>query len=249
MDRAGIRPGQRILDVGCGCGETTLELARRAGGAGVAVGVDISALLVDAARKLAQTTGVSNVHFETADAQSHRFTAERFDLLFSRFGIMFFDDPEAAFRNLRSALRPGGRVAFVCWPAPQENLFVTIPKTAAARHISLPAPSEPDAPGPFAFANIDRVRRILSRADFTAIEVERVTEKVGGGSLDETTEMLLQLGPLGDMLDSLDTETRQAIRVDIRSALSPFETAGRVLLDAVAWLVTARSATTAAIGA
>jgi hypothetical protein len=118
---------------------------------------------------------------------------------------------------------------------------VTIPKDAAARHISGPAPGEPDAPGPFAFADTDRVRRSLSQSDFTEIEIERVTEKVGGGSLDETTELLLQLGPLGDMLTSLDGETRRTIRADIRSALSPFETSGRVLLDAAAWLVTARS--------
>ena len=241
MDRASIRPGERILDVGCGCGETTVDLARRVGGTGFALGVDISALLIEAARKLAQESRVANVRFEAADAQTHSFPAGSFDLLFSRFGIMFFDDPEAAFRNLRSALRPGGRLAFVCWPAPQENLFVTIPRTAAARHITLPTPSEPDAPGPFALADADRIRRILTRSSFTAVDIERATEKVGGGSLDETTEMLLQLGPLGDMLDSLDAETRHAIRSDIRSGLRPFEIAGRVRFDATALLVTARS--------
>jgi SAM-dependent methyltransferase len=240
MDRVGIQPGQRILDVGCGCGETTIDLARRAGGAGSIIGIDLSAPLIEAARKLAQEAGVSNVRFETADAQTYPFAAESFDLVFSRFGIMFFDDPEVAFKNLRSALRPGGHLAFVCWPAPQENQFVTIPKTAAARHISLPGPGEPNAPGPFAFADTDRVRRILSRSKFTAIEIERLTEKVGGGSLHETTELLLQLGPLGDMLTSLDAETRRSIRADIHSALTPCEASGRVLLDAVAWLVTAR---------
>lgn len=241
MDRARIRAGERILDVGCGCGETTLDLAQRAGDTGFALGVDISALLIEAARKLAHESRVANVRFEAADAQTHPFPAGSFDLVFSRLGIMFFDDPEAAFRNLRGALRPGGRLAFVCWPAPRENLFVTIPKTAAARHITLPTSGEPDAPGPFALADADRIGRILIRSSFTTIDIERVTEKVGGGSLDETTEMLLQLGPLGDMLDSLDTETRQAIRADIRSGLRPFETAGRVRFDATALLVTARS--------
>ena len=241
MDRADIRVGDRILDVGCGCGETTIDLARRAGDAGFAMGIDISTILVEAARKLAQKSGVANVRFEAADAQTHRFPTGNFDLVFSRFGIMFFDDPEAAFRNLRSALKPGGRLAFVCWPAPQENLFVTIPKTAAARHITLPASSEPNAPGPFAFGDSDRVRQILTRSGFSAIDVDRGSEKVGGGSLDETTEMLLQLGPLGDLLDSLDAGTRQAIRADIQSGLRPFETAGRVRFDAIAWLVTARA--------
>ena len=118
-----------------------------------------------------------------------------------------------------------------------------MPKTAAARHLTLPAPSEPSAPGPFAGADVDRVRQILSRSGYTAIEAEGVTAKVGGGSLDETTELLLQLGPLGDMLDRLDVKTKHAIRSDIRSASEPVRNArGRGFFDAAAWLVTARAA-------
>jgi len=240
MDRVAIQRGQHVLDVGCGCGETTFELARRVGEAGFALGVDVSGLLIDAARRFAREANVLNVHFEEADAQTHQFSPASLDLVFSRFGIMFFDDPDVAFRNLRSALRPGGRLAFVCWPAPQDNLFITIPMGAAARHISLPAPGEPDAPGPFAFADLDRVRRILSRSGFGEIETDRLTEKVGGGTLDETTDMLLELGPLGDKLNGLDGSTRSAITADIRTALTRFEASGRVLLDAVALLVTAR---------
>ncbi len=240
MDRVAIQRGQHVLDVGCGCGETTFELARRVGEAGFALGVDVSGLLIDAARRFAREANVLNVHFEEADAQTHQFSPASLDLVFSRFGIMFFDDPDVAFRNLRSALRPGGRLAFVCWPAPQDNLFITIPMGAAARHISLPAPGEPDAPGPFAFADLDRVRRILSRSGFGEIETDRLTEKVGGGTLDETTDMLLELGPLGDKLNGLDGSTRSAITADIRTALTRFEASGRVLLDAVALLVIAR---------
>lgn len=240
MDRAAIQRGQRILDVGCGCGETTLELGRRVGDAGFVLGVDVSRVLVDAARRVARDANVLNVRFEEADAQTYPFPTASFDLVFSRFGIMFFDDPEAAFRNFGSALRPGGRIAFVCWPAPQENLFITIPLGAAARHISLPEPGEADAPGPFAFADLYRVQRILSRSGFGEIETDRLTEKVGGGTLHETTDMLLELGPLGDMLNSLDGQTRSAITADMRTALSRFEVSGRVQLDAVALLVTAR---------
>lgn len=242
MDRAAVKLGQRILDVGCGCGETTVDLARRVGHAGFIMGVDISRLLIEAARRLARETSISNVEFEVADAPTHPFASASFDLVFSRFGIMFFDDPEGAFRHLRSALRPDGRLGFVCWPAPQENLFITIPMGAAARHISLPAPGEPNAPGPFAFADPVRVRRILSRSGFADVQIDRVTEKVGGGNLDETTEMLVQLEPLADTLNSLDDPTQRAIRTDIGTALTRFETAGRVLLDATAWLVTAQAA-------
>ena len=104
----------------------------------------------------------------------------------------------------------------------------------------MPTLGEPNAPGPFAFADLDRVRGILSRSGFSEIETDRLIEKVGGGTLGQTTEMLLQLGPLGDKLDSLDERTHSAIAADIRTALTPFETSGRVLLDTVAWLVTAR---------
>lgn len=241
MDRSDIRPGQRILDIGCGCGETTLELARRVGDSGSVMGVDISLMLIEAARQLAKESDLASVRFEATDAQTFPFPAQDFDLVFSRFGIMFFDDPEAAFGNLRRVLGPGGRLSFVCWPAPRDNLFFTIPVEAASRHIALPQPGDPDAPGPFAFADPDRVSRILSRSGFGEIAMDRLTEKVGGGTLDETAGMMLRLGPLDSVLDDIDTNTRGAILADVRSALAGFESQGRVWVEAVSWLVTAHA--------
>jgi SAM-dependent methyltransferase len=242
MDCADIRAGQRVLDVGCGCGETTLELARRVGAGGFVTGIDISRLLIERARQLAGESRLANIRFEEADAQTFPFPPQSFDAVFSRFGIMFFDDPDAAFANLRAALRPGGRLSFVCWPAPRENQFIMIPVAAAARHITLPEPGDPDAPGPFAFAEPERVRRILSRAGFSDIETERVIEKVGGGTLDETANLLAEVGPLNSILDSIDEQTRRAIVADIRAALAGLASQGRDFLDAVSWLVSARSA-------
>ena len=239
MDRADIRPGERVLDVGCGCGETTLELARRVGAPGFVTGIDISELLIDTARQRADSSNLSNVRFEAADAQTFPLPPQSFDLVFSRFGIMFFDDPEAAFSNLRKALRPGGRLSFVCWPAAHENQFMTIPTAAASRHITLPQPGDPEAPGALGFADPARVKRILSRAGFSDIEIGRVVEKVGGGTLDQTAQMLLELGALNAIAEGLDERTRAAILADIRTALAPFESAGRVSLDATSWLVTA----------
>ena len=242
MERADIRPGERVLDIGCGCGETTFELARRVGASGFVTGIDISRLLIETARQLADRSNVSNARFEAADAQTFPFPAQSFDLVFSRFGIMFFDDPEAAFGNFRKAMRPSGRLSFVCWLAPQESQFMTIPIAAASRHITLPQPGDPEAPGPFAFADLGRVKRILSRAGFGEIETDRVIGKVGGGTLDEAARMLLELGPLNTILDDIDEKTRQAIFQDIRSALASFESSDWVHLDAAAWLVTARAA-------
>jgi ubiquinone/menaquinone biosynthesis C-methylase UbiE len=243
MERADIRPGQRALDVGCGCGQTTLELARRVGASGSVTGIDISRLLLDTAHQIAERSNLSNVRFEQADAQTFLFPLQSFDLVFSRFGIMFFDDPEAAFSNFRTALRSAGRLSFVCWPAPRENQFMTIPIAAASRHITLPQTGDPEAPGAFAFSDPVRVKRILSRAGFSEIEIDRMVEKVGGGTIDETARMLLELGPLNSVLDEIDRTTRRAIFEDIRRALTGSQSWGRApLIDATAWLVTARAA-------
>jgi SAM-dependent methyltransferase len=239
IDRADVQSGQRVLHVGCGCGETTLELARRVGASDFVTGIDISGLLTEVARRLANGSKVSNVRFESADAQTFPFPPRSFDLVFSRFGIMFFDDPEAAFSNFSQALHPSGRLSFVCWPTPPDNHFMTIPITAASRHVALAQPGDPEAPGPFVFADPERVKRILSRAGFGEIETDRVIEKVGGGTLDETSHMLLELGPVNAIAEEIDEATRAAILADIRSALAPFESEGRVSLDATAWLVMA----------
>jgi len=157
MDRAGVLAGAHILDVGCGCGQTTLELARRAGSGGAVTGIDISTVMLDRARQVAQEAGVRNVEFVNADAQTYTFPAAAFDVMFSRFGVMFFIDAVTAFAHLRAALRPEGRVAFVCWRSLFDNPWMLVPMMAAASHVQLPAPPAPDAPGPFAFADPDSV--------------------------------------------------------------------------------------------
>jgi len=172
IDRAAPREGEHLLDVGCGCGETTLDLGRRVGANGSATGVDISAVMLRRAQQRAEETGLRNVRFVEADAQTHAFPPGSFDALYSRFGVMFFADPPAAFANLRRALRPGGRLAFVCWQAVQKNPWMFVPMAAAMQHIALPLPAGADAPGPFAFADRDRVARILAQTGFVDVEIE-----------------------------------------------------------------------------
>src|SRR5262249_8351074 len=140
MERAALRAGERVLDIGCGCGGTTLDIGRRVGAGGTAMGSDISGVMLDRARSGAEAPGLTTVRFENGDAQTHRFAADSFDVLYSRFGVMFFIDPTAAFGNLRTALRRGGRMAFVCWKPVQENPWMFVPLMAAAQHITLPAP-------------------------------------------------------------------------------------------------------------
>src|SRR5881394_2941390 len=163
------RPGESVLDIGCGGGETALDLARSVAPDGTVVGVDLSAAVLAFARRAAK--GCKRVRFVQADAQVFPFEAASFDAAFSRFGVMFFADPTAAFINIRRSLRPNGRLAFVCWRALEENLLDILPLRAASAHLPPQSDHDPDAPGPFAFANPDRVRGILGVAGFEDIKI------------------------------------------------------------------------------
>jgi SAM-dependent methyltransferase len=172
MDRLGLLPGQRVVDLGCGPGRTTLELAARVGPGGQAVGVDISAEMLAGGRERAARLGAGNVEFVHADAQMHDFGQARFDAAYSRFGVMFFSDPVAAFANVRRALRPGAALSFVCWQGVVDNEWMLIPGAAAAEVTgTLPPMPGPDEPGPFSLADPARVRAVLGAAGFGSIAV------------------------------------------------------------------------------
>jgi SAM-dependent methyltransferase len=239
MDRAALSPGHRVLDVGCGCGETALDIARRVGPGGAVTGVDVSAVMLERAREAARAAGASNVSLENADAQTAALPAGAFDALYSRFGVMFFSDPEAAFVNLRRALRPGARLAFACWRAMKENPWMQVPLTALERHVEVQPPS-PGAPTPFAFAEAARVRGILERAGFGDLEVEAADEltTLGDGvGLDEATAFLLDFGPVAAPLRDADPALRAAVAREVREALALHHTPGGVRMKAAAWIV------------
>jgi len=245
MERAGIGTGERILDVGCGCGETTLEMARRTGPSGLVTGVDISAIALERARQRAEEAGYKQARFEIADAQTAAFPPASVDLVFSRFGVMFFSDPVAAFANLRGALQPGGRLAFVCWQSIQQNPWMMIPLAAVAQHVALPPPPAPHAPGPFAFADAERVRGILTQAGFEALNFEAVDETLaigGGGALDAAVDFVLQIGPVAAALRETGADALAAVAAAIHEALAPFYTPQGVCMAAAAWIVTGRRA-------
>jgi SAM-dependent methyltransferase len=241
IDAGAIAPGEHVLDVGCGCGDSTLALAGRVGAAGSVTGIDVSAVMLARARE--RTAGLVRVELLHADAQTHPFPAARHDVLFSRFGVMFFTDPTAAFTNLATALRPGGRLAFVCWQALERNPWLLVPLEAAARHITLPPPPDPGAPGPFAFADPRRVRGLLAAAGFRDIALAPVDDVLavgGGANLDATVEFLLQIGPAGAALREADPAAYPAVAAAVREALAPFAGPAGVHMPAAAWIVTAR---------
>lgn len=233
--------GEHILDIGCGTGQTSLALAEAVGGQGSVTGVDISLPLLDAANRRAAKSGVANASFLEADVQTAAFDAGRFDAAFSRFGVMFFADPVAAFRNIRSALKPGGRLAFVCWRPASENPVMTLAMQAAAPFLPPPAPpGDPTAPGPFAFADPERVRSILATAGFSHIAITPHNEKVGGGDVDQTLELSLRIGPLGAALREHPGQ-RDAVMVSVRDALAAHDGPHGVKLDSGTWIVSARA--------
>jgi SAM-dependent methyltransferase len=246
-EAAALRADERVLDVGCGCGATTLELAEAVGAGGSVVAVDISKPMLERAAARAARAGLaSRVDFRLDDAQTAAFEPASFDVVFSRFGVMFFTDPTAAFANLRRSLRAGGRVAFVCWQRPEKNPWMTVPAQAAAAHVAFPPPPPPDAPGPFAFADRARVEGILAGAGFADLGFESVERpmRLGGDTLDESLELFLAVGPVGAALREANAGPDQRARVEraVREALARFETPRGLEAPAAAWVVTARTA-------
>jgi SAM-dependent methyltransferase len=226
--------------VGCGCGQTTIALAQAVGRNGLALGIDISEPMLAVARPRA--AGSPQARFLAADAQVHAFEPASFDAIHSRFGVMFFDDPQAAFANLRRALKPSGRLGFLCWRTPAENPIMTAPMAAAQPYLPPPEPMTPGAPGPFAFADPDRMRAILTAAGFADIGVVAQDMPAGGNPLEATLELSLRIGPLGRLLRENPQVDRASVVAAIRAALAAHANAdGRIFLDSATWIVSARN--------
>lgn len=238
---AAAKPGERVLDIGCGCGATTFELAAQTGNA---LGVDISAPMIARARERASAMK-SAASFMLADAATHAFEPASFDLLASRFGIMFFADPVAAFAHLRKTLAPGGRTAFVCWRPLKENPWFAVPLFAALPHVPAPEPAVPGAPGPFAFDDPDRFRRILTEAGYSSIGIEPHDSLLSMGRDDDPVEAALrqslEIGPLSRLMADLGDEHRARAVDAVREALARHVKDGQVMLGGAVWLVTARA--------
>ncbi|AYV45051.1 SAM-dependent methyltransferase [Caulobacter flavus] len=238
--------GEHVLDIGCGAGAGSLEIAALVGPSGAVLGVDVSEPLVERARELAAET--ANARFQVADASRALLPVEAFDLLFSRFGVMFFDEPAAAFAHLRRALKPGGRLAFVCWRGAGENDWVRLPMKAIAPLVGTPAPPPPEAPGPFSFGDRARVERILGEAGFVDVVLTPVDHPITFGegetreaAIEDAVDLAFQVGPLTRALaDQADAVRQQAIPL-VREAFATKATGEAVVIEGAGWVVTARN--------
>lgn len=243
LELAVLQPGERVLDIGCGGGHTTLQIAAQVGALGEAVGLDISQTLVDSAKRLARDAGVPQAHFACVDAATATLSRVAFDVLFSRFGVMFFADPEAAFRNMRRMLATPARLAFCCWGPLADNPWVGKLVEVIGRHIALPVP-DPDAPGPFAFADPARVRSLLQAAGFHEVQCQpwHGVQLLGGrGQTAETAaDFALQALSIGDAVAAQPQVVQDAVRQDLIAVLRQHQQPEGVALPALVWLVTAR---------
>ncbi len=243
LDAAGARPGERVIDIGCGCGDTALELARRVGSGGEVLGVDVSRPMLEVARMRAREAALPGLSFAEGDASSAALPAQR-DLLYSRFGVMFFDVPAPAFAHLRRAVSDTGRIAFVCWRGPKENLWASVPLAAGMSVLDeKPAAADPCAPGPFAFSDPNRVRAILLEAGFAHVTADAFEAPVFlGASPRKAAEDTARMGPLGRLVREAGEARLPAILDAVEAALEPMaDRKGRVFLPGRTWVVSARA--------
>lgn len=235
LKAAGVRAGEHVLDVGCGCGDTTIALHKL--GADV-LGVDVSGPMLDHAR-----SRNADVSYLQADAATSDFSGRQFDLVFSRFGIMFFSDPVPAFINIRNAMSPTARLLFVCWQPPAANPWMS----AAGRAIApfLPAPEtapDPRAPGPFAFADADYVSDLLSQAGFREVSISPYPHSLRvADDVDQAVHFQTQLGPASRAINELDGDERARALAAVKDALTPFDNGDGVYMDAAVWLISAKA--------
>jgi SAM-dependent methyltransferase len=210
---------------------------------GQVVGADISDAMLAGARKRIAESGRRNVSLMQADAQTHGFEPGRFDLIASRFGVMFFADPAAAFTNLRAAARPAGRLCFACWGSLADNRHWLIPYEVVLRHLGPPEPKPARAPGPMAFADPDYVRSFLGAAGFEGIEIHRETPGILASSAQEEAEHACIMGPSGRLIDEKKPSeaTRQTIQRDIEKAFAAHAKDNGTVLPSTVFLVTARN--------
>jgi SAM-dependent methyltransferase len=237
-------PGEAVLDLGCGCGTTTLRAAQAvAPGVGTALGVDISRAMIDRARSRAADAGVDNVRFELGDVQTADLDPAVFDLAISRHGVMFFDDHAAAFANIRAAMRPAGRLVFVCWAERARNEHWTVSFDALAPHLGL-APPAGRANGPFGLSDTGYIRTVLTQAGWRDVEISEVCGPLRIGSdADDAVAFEVSDPDVADQLASADPVVAAQALTSLRAAFAVRQRDDGVWLAAAAWLVRAVACT------
>jgi SAM-dependent methyltransferase len=240
LRHAGACAGEYVLDVGCGGGVTSAAYASAVGSSGKVLGLDVSAVILAVARE--RYAAVGNLSFALGDAATMPLDVGSFDLVSSRFGVMFFADPVAAFANLRVALKPGGRLAFICWRALDENPWMADCAQAAFTVLQRPEPQPPTAPGPFALADPVRLRDILEQSRYADISIEPLDQLLDLGTIDDAVAQMTRMGPAASAFAAASAADQAAVVAAVRTALKPHQSGGSVRMASATWLVAARRA-------
>ena len=238
LAHAAPKPGERVLDVGCGCGASTLDFARAVGPSGAVEALDISEPMLAEAQNRARAAGISNVDWRQGDAATT--TLAGYDVLTSMFGLMFFGDPVAAFTHMRGAANRGARMSFVCWRSLAENPWMQVPMGAVALHLPPRPPGDPNAPGMFAFADPKRVSQLLTDAGWAQPEFEKLDcslDVAAGRGLDEAVAQSTKIGAVNSWLRNQPSEIVTAAIESLRDAFAPHASGPHVRLPGAAWLV------------
>jgi SAM-dependent methyltransferase len=239
VDALQPRPGEQVLDIGCGNGALSLAIASLVAPNGMVRGLDISGPMLATARRRAEHAGLDNVTFDKGDAQVHPLPDATFDGAVSRFGVMFFDDPAAAFANIAGALRSGGRLVFTCWQELGRNEWLMVPVGAALAHVPMPDVGAPGEPGPFSLADPDRIRALL--ASFVDVAIDDVTAPMQlGDSVDDVVAFMQTTDMAHTLMKNVDEDTALEAWKAVHAALRPYDGPDGVTLRGAAWLVDAR---------
>jgi len=239
LDAAAARLGERVIDIGCGTGDTLLAFAKIVGPTGAVLGVDVSVPMLDFARHRAAEAMFGNAAFVLADAASYAFRRQWADLVYSRFGVMFFDDPIGAFANIRGGMKVGGRLTFVCFRTMPESSWFRVPIEAARPHVPPQPPVDPLAPGMFSFAREERLRGILSKAGFREVALKAIDVPIDGKDVTQSLAFVTQAGPLPALFENASAEQRIRATEAVRNALAASIGADGRGLQVGLWLVSA----------
>jgi SAM-dependent methyltransferase len=227
LERTDIRPKENVLDIGCGTGASTLAAAVETGPAGHVTGLDIAEQLLNRARTRSNDAGLENTSFILADAQTHPFVADSFDAIISRFGLMFFESPVAAFANIARGLKPNGRLVFAAWASAAGNPWFSIPRDAAIARLGKPAPTDPFAPGPLAFQDVERVTKLMEQAGLKGVRGEtEMVQLTPFVNAEKAAETATSIGPAARIMKEFSATKADAAAIEtaVAKAFSKFET-------------------------
>ena len=241
MKAAAFQPGEQVVEIGCGGGKNVVEIGKAVAPSGTILGADIAEILIDHSRKRAANAGIDNASFLCGDAQTAELDAPR-DRAFSSFGIMFFEDPDEAFANIRSWVKPGGNFTFSCWGPPDKNPWIGIVGAIVGKYVDMPERA-PDGPGPFRMADPEATKALLERSGWKDVKCTlwQGEQLLGGegASPESAADFVMSALALGEPLQEAGPGVTDKARADIIEAIKPFHKDGSVRMDAAAWIVTA----------